>query len=189
LLHEFHSNHSQVTDEVHKRGSFIFCQLWALGRSAEEEVLKAHNFDVVSASDIPLTKGATPRPLSLDEIKRYMSHFAIAARNAVRAGFDGIEIHGANGYLVDQFLQDVTNKRTDEYGGSVENRCRFALEVIQACVDSIGAEKTAIRLSPWGMFQGTRNTLPEARLQINTICDRNANERPSSYLLSSRFGD
>jgi NADPH2 dehydrogenase len=84
-----------------------------------------------------------------------MSHFTIAARNAVRAGFDGIEIHGANGYLVDQFLQDVTNQRTDEYGGSVENRCRFALQALQACVDGIGAEKTAIRLSPWGQAQGT----------------------------------
>ena len=142
---------------MHNKGSFIFCQLWALGRAAEQEVLKAQNFGLVSASDIPLTNGPIPRPLSSDEIKRYLSHFAIAARNAIRAGFDGIEIHGANGYLVDQFLQDVTNKRTDEYGGSVENRCRFALQALQACVDSIGAEKTAIRLSPWGTFQGTRN--------------------------------
>ena len=76
-------------------------------------------------------------------------------RNLVSAGFDGVEIHGANGYLVDQFIQDVSNKRTDEYGGSIEKRARFALEVIDAIVAKIGAEKTGIRLSPWNTFQGT----------------------------------
>jgi NADPH2 dehydrogenase len=139
---------------VHQKGSFIFCQLWALGRAAEQEVLKEKGFDVVSASNIPIANHATPRPLSSDDITRYMSHYTTAAKNAIRAGFDGIEIHGANGYLVDQFLQDVSNRRMDEYGGSMENRSRFALEALQACVDSIGAEKTAIRLSPWGQFQG-----------------------------------
>jgi NADPH2 dehydrogenase len=133
---------------VHKKGSFIFSQLWALGRTAEQEVLKERGFDVVSASDIPAAGRATPRPLSSDDIKRYISHYATAAKNAIRAGFDGIEIHGANGYLVDQFLQDVSNRRIDEYGGSIENRSRFALDVLQACVDSIGAVKTAIRLQP-----------------------------------------
>lgn len=77
-----------------------------------------------------------------------------AARCAILAGFDGVEIHGANGYLIDQFIQDVANNRTDEYGGSIENRCRFALEVIDAVVSTIGADKTGIRLSPWGQFQG-----------------------------------
>jgi NADPH2 dehydrogenase len=72
-------------DEVHKKGSFIFCQIWACGRAAEEDVLKAQNFDVVSPSDIPLVNGVTPRPLSVNDIKRYVSHFATAARNAVRA--------------------------------------------------------------------------------------------------------
>lgn len=70
------------------------------------------------------------------------------------AGFDGVEIHGANGYLVDQFIQDVSNKRTDEYGGSIENRARFALEVVDAIAEKIGAEKTGIRMSPWGAFNG-----------------------------------
>ena len=82
--------------------------------------------------------------------------FAQAARNAVfGAGFDGVEIHGANGYLVDQFTQDVSNIRTDEYGGSIENRCRFVLEVVGAVCAAVGESKTAVRLSPWSEFQGT----------------------------------
>lgn len=89
------------------------------------------------------------------EIKEYVAAFAQAARNAIRrAGLDGVEIHGAHGYLVDQFLQDVCNKRTDEYGGSVENRCRFALEVIDAVVAAVGAKKVGLRISPWSTFQG-----------------------------------
>ena len=83
-----------------------------------------------------------------------MGWYADAAKNAIKAGFDGVEIHGANGYLVDQFLQTVSNKRTDEYGGPVENRARFALEVVDAIVAAVGANKTAIRLSPWSRFQG-----------------------------------
>lgn len=83
--------------------------------------------------------------------------YTTAASNAVhRAGLDGVELHGANGYLIDQFLQDgVSNRRTDEYGGSVENRCRFALEVIDSVVKTIGESRTGIRLSPWGEFQGS----------------------------------
>ena len=88
------------------------------------------------------------------EIKEYVRWYATAASNAINAGFDGIEVHGAGGYLVDQFLQDVSNKRTDEYGGSIENRARFALEVMDAIVTAIGAKRTAIRLSPWQVYQG-----------------------------------
>ena len=91
----------------------------------------------------------------MPEIKEYVQSYATAAANAVHgAGFDGVEIHGANGYLIDQFLQDVTNKRTDKYGGSVENRARFALEVVHAIVEKVGAEKVGIRLSPWSAFMG-----------------------------------
>ena len=89
------------------------------------------------------------------EIKDYHQYFAQAAVNAVKkAGFDGVEIHGANGYLPDQFLQDVSNNRTDEYGGSVENRARFMLEVVDAVVAAVGPKKTALRLSPWSQYQG-----------------------------------
>ena len=82
-----------------------------------------------------------------------------AAQNAIRAGFDAVEIHNANGYLLDQFIQDVSNKRTDEYGGSVENRARFGLEVVDAVVAAIGAKKVGIRLSPWNQFQGTSSAM------------------------------
>lgn len=88
------------------------------------------------------------------EIHKYIALYTQAALNAVRAGFDGVEVHGANSYLVDQFLSSQTNKRTDEYGGSVENRCRFALEVMDSVVKVLGEKKVAIRLSPWGNVLG-----------------------------------
>ena len=112
----------------------------------------------VSSSPTALSyKSDTPRALSVPEIEEYVGLYAKAASNAVhRAGFDGVEIHGANGYLVDQFLQDVCNKREDEYGGSVEGRTRFALQIVRAVVDAVGAERTALRVSPWGHFQGSK---------------------------------
>ena len=89
------------------------------------------------------------------EIKDYLKWYAQAAVNSVKlAGFDGVEIHGANGYLPDQFLQDVSNTRTDEYGGSIENRARFVLEAVDAIVDAVGPERSAIRFSPWNTYQG-----------------------------------
>lgn len=154
----------RVTDVVHAKGSFIVCQLWALGRAAKPEQLLLENpeFPYVSASDVPLSdRKVAPRPLTVEEIKEYVQDYATAAANAIRAGFDGIEIHGANGYLVDQFLQDVSNKRTDQYGGSIENRARFGLEVVDAIVKAIGPGKTAIRLSPWGTYQDMRMKDPK----------------------------
>ena len=88
------------------------------------------------------------------EIKEYVQWYIDAAKNAMRAGFDGVEIHNANGYLLDQFIQDVSNNRTDEYGGSIENRARFSLKVVEAVCNAIGASKTGIRFSPWGTYQG-----------------------------------
>jgi len=149
----------KVTDEVHKKGSSIFVQLWALGRASSEATLKKElgpDAKVVSASNIPFEGGATPTPLTEDEIWEYVGLYKQAALNAVEAGFDGVEIHGANGYLVDQFLQDVSNQRTDQWGGSVENRARFGLEVSKAVVGAIGAERTGIRMSPFSTFQGMK---------------------------------
>ncbi|KAG1730721.1 NADH:flavin oxidoreductase/NADH oxidase [Suillus occidentalis] len=146
----------KVTDAVHEKGSFIFCQLCALGRLALPDVLfKENNSPFVSASPIPLSTNPTsvPRALTELEIKTYINAYVTAARNAIAAGFDGIEIHGANGNLMDQFLQEVSNTREDGWGGSIEKRARFAIEVVDAIVKEVGAERVGIRLSPWSPFQ------------------------------------
>jgi len=146
-----------VTDAVHAKGSFIFCQLWALGRAANPKVAEAEGFKVKSSSAVPIEEGGVvPEEMTVEEIKEMVKAYANAARNAIKAGFDGVEIHGANGYLVDQFIQDKCNQRTDEYGGSVENRSKFAVEVVKAVAGAVGPEKTAIRLSPWSRFQGMK---------------------------------
>ncbi|KAI1393141.1 FMN-linked oxidoreductase [Hypoxylon trugodes] len=151
----------EVTDAVHAKGSYIFVQLWALGRVATPETIKSLGFDLVSASNIPSEEGKpVPRELTVDEIQSFVADFAQAARNAVEAGFDGVEIHGANGYLIDQFIQDVSNKRNDQYGGSIENRARFALEIANAVTGAIGSDRVGIRLSPWSQFQGMRMADP-----------------------------
>ena len=152
-----------VTDAVHEKGSFIYLQLWALGRAAYASVLKAElgpDAQVKSSSDVPITGQDVPTPLTEAEIHEYIGLYAQAAKNAVAAGFDGVEIHGANGYLVDQFIQDVTNKRTDKWGGSVENRARFGIEVTKAVVNAVGAERTAIRLSPYSPYQDMKMADP-----------------------------
>ncbi|KAJ7481907.1 hypothetical protein FB451DRAFT_1171039 [Mycena latifolia] len=137
----------KVTATVHAKGSFIFMQLWALGRAANYAQLQSEDplFPYVSASAVPLTGRSGPlRALTVPEIKEYVALYAQAAKNAIEAGCDGVEIHGANGYLVDQFLQDISNKRTDEYGGSIENRARFALEVIEAVVPLAQRERLSV---------------------------------------------
>ncbi|THH21294.1 hypothetical protein EW146_g231 [Bondarzewia mesenterica] len=150
----------KVTDAVHAKDSFIFLQLWAIGRCAEPAQLASEDpsFPYVSAGDIQLTgKDRPPRPMTVEEIKEYVQLYATAASNAVhRAGFDGVEVHAANGYLPDQFLQDVSNNRTDQYGGSVENRARFVLEVLDAVVKAVGEKAVGIRFSPWAKFLDMR---------------------------------
>lgn len=145
----------QVTDAVHEKGSYIYCQLWDLGRAASPKVAERDGFRVKSASAVPMEEGGNvPEALTLEEVRQKVLDYAQAAKNAVAAGFDGVEIHGANGYLVDQFIQDVSNQRTDAYGGSIENRSRFCVEVVEAVVKAVGADKVGIRLSPFGVFQG-----------------------------------
>lgn len=148
----------QITDAVHAKGSYIYLQLWGLGRVADPTASKEGPYELVSSSAVPAGEGSSPVPreLSEEEIWANIADYARAAKNAIAAGFDGVEIHGANGYLVDQFTQDNANKRTDAWGGSVENRSRFALEVIRAVVDAVGADRTGIRYSPWSTFQGMR---------------------------------
>ena len=152
-----------VTDAVHKKGSYIFCQLWALGRAAHPEVVREEAGEkwFVSSSAVPLQAGTeAPRPLEEEDIWGFVGDYAQAAKNAIEAGFDGVEIHGANGYLVDQFTQDNVNKRTDAWGGSVEKRSRFALEIAKAVVGAVGSERVGIRLSPFSEFQGMKMADP-----------------------------
>lgn len=143
-------------DAVHANGSHIFAQLWALGRAAEGEVLrKAGNYSVVGPSAVAMEGYEMPRALTIEEIKEYIKFYTTAAENAVlKAGFDGVEIHAASGFLLDQFIQPISNQRTDEYGGSVENRLRFVLEVIDAVVKVVGANRVGIRISPYLTMNG-----------------------------------
>jgi 2,4-dienoyl-CoA reductase-like NADH-dependent reductase (Old Yellow Enzyme family) len=160
-------NWQKVTKAVHaKKGSLIFLQLWHIGR-AGSKYLNPNQEEVVSASSIAITGKnmaggdyEVPHALEIDEIKAIVQDYRQAALNAIEAGFDGVEIHGANGYLIDQFINSSSNKRTDIYGGSIENRSRFALEVIDAIVEVVGAERTAIRLSPGAAFQDMKDDTP-----------------------------
>lgn len=172
----------KVASSVHDKKSFLFVQLWALGRAATPEVLKSRGLPFVSASDVkenPEDESApAPRPLTKEEIKQYVADYVQAAKNAIDAGADGVEIHSANGYLLDQFLHANTNHRTDEYGGSIENRARFTLEVVDAIVEAIGAERTGIRLSPWGIFGGMDggvSPIPQFSYVVSEL-QRRANE-------------
>jgi NADPH2 dehydrogenase len=154
----------EVTDAVHKKGSYIFCQLWALGRTATPEIVRKEAGErwFTSSSAVPMAAGGEPpRPLEEDEIWGIIGDYAQAAKNAIEAGFDGVEIHGANGYLIDQFTQDVVNKRTDAWGGSVEKRSRFGIEVAKAVVAAVGKGKVGMRLSPFSTFQGMKVAKPE----------------------------
>ncbi|KAI0057808.1 FMN-linked oxidoreductase [Artomyces pyxidatus] len=148
-----------IVDAIHAKECFIFLQLLDMGASADLAVLETDGgHPYIGAGDLPFN-GRTdqPRPMTIDEIHAHVEYFATAAHNAVHgAGFDGVEIHVASGYLLDQFLQTISNNRTDAYGGSIENRMRFPLAVVDAVVRSIGVEKTAVRISPWCRYQGMR---------------------------------
>ena len=147
-------------DAVHVKGSFIFLQLAALGRFAMASVLAAEDpsFEVVAPSAIPLSgeNAHVPRALEVSEIEEYVRLYADAAEAAVtKAGFDGVEIHMGNGCLIDQFIQDVSNQRTDDYGGSVEKRAKFPLQVLKAVVEAVGeSERVSFRVTPWNKVSG-----------------------------------
>ncbi|KAK9908090.1 hypothetical protein WJX75_002626 [Coccomyxa subellipsoidea] len=153
-----------VTQAVRDAGGIFFLQLWHCGRSSHPEY-QPNGADPISASAVAISKGTVttpsgdaypfpvPRALEISEIPGVVKSYADGARNSLAAGFHGVEIHGANGYLIDQFLKSNANKRTDKYGGSIPNRCRFALEVAAAVADAVGPELTGIRLSPYSEFQ------------------------------------
>ncbi|KAF7555449.1 hypothetical protein G7Z17_g2166 [Cylindrodendrum hubeiense] len=147
----------RITDIIHAKSCSVFCQLFAPGRAADTQELEKTGHSFFSSSPVAMTYGSdTPREMAAAEIESAIADFAQAAKNAVSAGFDGVEIHGANGYLVDQFLQDTCNRRKDDWGGSVENRAEFALRVAAAVVDAIGADRVGFRISPWSTFQGMK---------------------------------
>lgn len=147
----------QVTDAVHAAGGSIFLQLWHVGRLSHPLVQANGELPVAPSAikaegELYTSEGLkayeAPRALRLDEIAGIVADFRRGAENAKLAGFDGVEIHGANGYLVDQFLRDGANARTDAYGGSVENRARFLKEVVEAVIEVFGADRVGVRLSP-----------------------------------------
>lgn len=158
-----------VTQAVHEAGGRIMAQLWHMGRvvhpamsgsqpvsaSATTAPGEAHSYE----GRLPYVEA---RALRADEIPGLIADYVTAARNAIAAGFDGVQIHAANGYLIDQFLRDSTNLRTDDYGGSIQNRARLLLEVTRAVADAVGADRTAVRLSPNGEVNGVIDSDPEA---------------------------
>jgi N-ethylmaleimide reductase len=152
-----------ITKAVHTKGGKIFLQLWHVGRVSHPLVqpdlqlpVSASALKVNNIINTPMghKEMVVPRALETEEIAGIVTDYKTASLNAMEAGFDGVEIHGANGYLPDQFLHDGSNIRTDTYGGSIENRSRFILEVVDACCSAIGSDRVGIRLSPSGSNQG-----------------------------------
>ncbi|KAI5820536.1 Oxophytodienoate reductase [Pyronema omphalodes] len=161
----------KLVDAVHAKGAKIYAQLWHAGRTSVSLLIGS---DALCASAVALEdemcwaagvkfEDYPPKEMTQEDINRTIESFTKCAVSAVEeAGFDGIEIHGGNGYLIDQFLNSNTNQRTDKYGGSPENRCRFPLELMESVIKAVGQDKVALRLTPFGLFNGTRG---EQRLE------------------------
>jgi 2,4-dienoyl-CoA reductase-like NADH-dependent reductase (Old Yellow Enzyme family) len=159
----------RVTAAVHERGGLIVCQLWHMGRVVHPSLPGRGQPISSSATTMPglarTYEGKQPhveaRPMTSEDITALLDDYRAATRNALLAGFDGVEIHAANGYLIDQFLRDNANFRTDEYGGSIENRTRLLREVTSAVAEVAGADRTGVRLSPNEERQGVNDSHPE----------------------------
>lgn len=158
-----------VTQAVHAAGGVIFAQLWHAGRVSHTTLQPNGDAPLAPSAIAAETQVVTPegfapaslpRAIAAQEITQIVNQFEHAAKMAKQAGFDGIEVHGANGYLIDQFLKDGSNQRTDDYGGSVENRIRFALDVVAATVGVWGPDRVGVRISPRGIFNGMRDSDP-----------------------------
>jgi N-ethylmaleimide reductase len=199
-----------ITDAVHERGGHIFLQLWHVGRISHPSLQPEGALPVAPSAIAPEGMAATfsgekpfvtPRALETSEISGIVEQYRQGAANALAAGFDGVEIHGANGYLLDQFLQDGTNHRTDEYGGSIENRARLLMEVTEAVTQVWGANRVGIRLSPSGVFNSMSDSNPQALFSyvVNALnrfglaylhlVEPRANEQanPEQQALTSRY--
>lgn len=159
----------QITNAVHKEGGHIFLQIWHPGRATHPLVTRggevvAPSPIAISGDQIHTPEGKkdypVPRELRDEEIPAIIAGFRKAAANAIEAGFDGVEIHGANGYLIDEFIRDGTNKRTGPYGGSVENRARLVLEITSAVIEEIGSDRVGVRISPLNSYNDMRDSNP-----------------------------
>lgn len=166
----------KVTDAVHAKGGKIVIQLWHVGRISHPSLLPNQATPVAPSAIKPagqaftyqgLQDFVTPRALELAELAGIVQDYVHATRCAIAAGFDGVEVHAANGYLLDQFLRDGTNQRQDQYGGSIENRSRLLREVVQAVVDTIGADKVGVRLSPVNPFNDMHDS--QAQNTFNAV--------------------
>ena len=165
-----------VTDAVHKAGGLIFLQLWHVGRISHPSLQPDGMLPVAPSAIKPrgeafienengegeLVPFVTPRALQIEEMPYLVRQYARGARNALEAGFDGVEVHAANGYLFDQFINSSTNRRTDAYGGPIENRMRLLMEVVEAVSEIWGPDRVGIRLSPLGTFNDMGDDEPEA---------------------------
>ena len=162
-----------VTDAIHARGGLVVQQIWHTGRISHSSMQPGGGVPVApsavkpagghfDAQFQPVAEFETPRALETAEIAGIVADFHQAAENAKAAGFDGVEVHGANGYLLEQFLQDRTNLRDDAYGGSFENRARLLLQVVDAVAEVWGGDRVAVRVSPWGTFNDMGDSNPEA---------------------------
>lgn len=184
----------KVTDKVHSAGAKIFLQLWHVGRVGSHLVnglqpvapsavaaqgTSVYIFDGAPNGDATFVPVDTPREMSAEDIQSTVADFARGAANAIEAGFDGVEVHAANGYLIDQFLRSNSNLRTDEYGGSAENRIRLLLQVTQAVVDAVGKERVGVRLSPFIKFKDMDD--PEIQPTILLAAER-LNELGIAYI-------
>lgn len=178
-----------VTRAVHERGGYFFLQLWHVGRISHSSFHPEDGLPVAPSAvrpagetmtaDWQMTPYETPRAMDVSEIPHLIESYREAASNAMIAGADGVEIHGANGYLLDQFLQDRTNHRTDEYGGSIENRARLLLDVVDAVASIVGPGRVGVRLSPYGTFNDMGDSDP---VTLFTYVIRQLSARGIGYL-------
>lgn len=180
-----------TTGAVHEKGGYIFLQLWHVGRISHSSLHPEAGLPVAPSAIAP-NDGAkaltadfrqvsfeTPRALGLNEIPPIINEYRQGAENAKKAGFDGVEIHSANGYLLDQFLEDKTNRRSDKYGGSIENRARLLLEVVDAAIDVWGRQRVGVRLSPFGTFSDMGDSNP---IELFTYVLKQLSKRSIGYV-------
>ena len=197
----------KVTDSVKAKGGLMLCQLWHVGRMSDpiylDGKLPVSSSAIAPKGHVSLVRPeklfVTPHALTVEEIQDVVAQYKLGAENAMKAGFDGVEIHGANGYLIDQFLQDSSNHRTDGYGGSVENRMRFMLEVVDAVVSVWGADRVGMHLAPRGdahdmgdsdlagLFTSVASELGKRKLAF--LCAReNFQQEPLGLKMKAAFG-